>query len=115
FSCVDDSVSVLGNAARISMIDLATHPDVDFVMHATAGIDGLPCAVASLSVGKNVGLSNKESIVMAGAQLKRIADENGGTILPIDSEPSALWQCVIGETTKPKRYIVTASGGAFGD
>lgn len=115
FSCVEDSANAIGNAARISMIDLATHPDVDFVMHATAGIDGLPCAVASLSAGKNVGLSNKESIVMAGAQLKRIADENGGTILPIDSEPSALWQCVIGETTKPKRYIVTASGGAFRD
>ena len=115
FSCVDDSVNTIGDAARISMIDLATHPDVDFVMHATAGIDGLPCAVASLSAGKNVGLSNKESIVMAGAHLKRIADENGGAILPIDSEPSALWQCAIGETTKPRRYIVTASGGAFRD
>ena len=115
FSCIDDSVTGIGDASRISMIDLATHPDVDFVLHATAGIDGLPCAVASLSAGKNVGLSNKESIVMAGAQLKRIADENGGTILPIDSEPSALWQCIIGETTKPRRYIVTASGGAFRD
>lgn len=115
FSCVDDSVSTIGNASRISMIDLATHPDIDFVMHATAGIDGLPYAVASLSAGKKVGLSNKESIVMAGAQLKRIADDNGGTIIPIDSEPSALWQCVIGETTKPRRYIVTASGGAFRD
>ena len=115
FSCLDDSVSAIGNASRLSMIDLASHPDVDFVMHATAGIDGLPCAVASLSAGKDVGLSNKESIVMAGAQLNQIARENGGTILPIDSEPSALWQCVIGEITKPRRYIVTASGGAFRD
>lgn len=115
FSCIDDSINAIDNASRISMIDLATLPEVDFVMHATAGIDGLPCAVASLSAGKNVGLSNKESIVMAGAQLKRIADDNQGTILPIDSEPSALWQCVIGETTKPSRYIVTASGGAFRD
>ena len=115
FSCIEDSISAIGNASRISTTDLASHPDVDFVMHATAGIDGLVCAVASLRAGKNVGLSNKESIVMAGAQLKRIADENGGTILPIDSEPSALWQCVIGEITKPRRYIVTASGGAFRD
>ena len=115
FSCLDESVNAIGEASRISMIDLATHSDVDFVMHATAGIDGLPCAVASLRAGKNVGLSNKESIVMAGAQLNRIARENGGTIIPVDSEPSALWQCVIGETTKPRRYIVTASGGAFRD
>ena len=115
FSCIDDSINAIGDASRISIIDLATHPNVDFVVHATAGIDGLPCAVASLSAGKDVGLSNKESIVMAGAQLKRIADANGGTILPIDSEPSALWQCVIGETAKPRRYIVTASGGAFRD
>ncbi|CAI8012570.1 1-deoxy-D-xylulose 5-phosphate reductoisomerase [Geodia barretti] len=52
---------------------------------------------------------------MAGAHLKRVADENGGTILPIDSEPNALWQCVIGEKSSPKRYIITASGGAFRD
>ena len=115
FSCLDESVDSIGKASRISMIDMVTLPEVDFVMHATAGVEGLPCAVASLSAGKSVGLSNKESIVMAGAQLKEIARKNGGTILPIDSEPSALWQCVIGETSKPRRYIVTASGGAFRD
>ena len=115
FSCLDDSIKEIGNAQRISMPDLATHPDVEFVMHATSGVEGLPCAIDALSAGKNVGLSNKESIVMAGAHLKRVADENGGTILPIDSEPSALWQCVIGETSNPKRYIITASGGAFRD
>jgi 1-deoxy-D-xylulose-5-phosphate reductoisomerase len=115
FSCIDSSIDTIGNAIRISMIDLATHPDVDFVMHATAGVEGLPCAVAGLSEGKSVGLSNKESIVMAGAQLKQIADDNGGTIIPIDSEPSALWQCIIGEVSKPRRFIITASGGAFRD
>ena len=115
FSCVDESVESLCGAERIAMTDLAIHEDVDFVMHATAGMDGLPCAVASLSAGKTVGLSNKESIVMAGVQLKEIAEKNGGTILPIDSEPNALWQCVIGEETKPRRYIITASGGAFRD
>ena len=115
FSCIDESVVSIGDAQRISTVEMVTHPDVDFVMHAMAGVEGLPCAIASLSAGKNVGLSNKESIVMAGAQLKRIAHENGGKILPIDSEPSALWQCVIGETTKPRRYIITASGGAFRD
>ncbi len=115
FSCIDESISELGPAQRISSVDLATHPDVDFVMHATAGVDGLPTAAAALEAGKSVGLSNKESIVMAGAQLKTIAKENGGTILPIDSEPSALWQCVIGEKSRPKRFIITASGGAFRD
>lgn len=115
FSCVDGSPQTLRGAKRIAMTDLAAHEDVDFVMHATAGMEGLPSAVASLSAGKTVGLSNKESIVMAGFQLKEIADKNGGTILPIDSEPSALWQCVIGEESKPRRYIITASGGAFRD
>ncbi len=115
FSCVDKTIDNLRGAARIAMTDLATHEDVDCVMHATAGMEGLPCAVASLSAGKTVGLSNKESIVMAGFQLKEIAERNGGTILPIDSEPSALWQCVIGEQSKPRRYIITASGGAFRD
>ncbi len=115
FSCIDETVKGLRGADRIAMTDLATHEDVDFVMHATAGMEGLPCAVASLSAGKTVGLSNKESIVMAGGQLKEIAAKNGGTILPIDSEPSALWQCVIGEESRPRRYIVTASGGAFRD
>ena len=115
FSCFDESIKTLGGANRISMTDLATLEDADFVMHATVGMEGLPCAVASLSAGKTVGLSNKESIVMAGAHLKRIAESNGGTILPIDSEPSALWQCVIGEESKPRRYIITASGGAFRD
>ena len=115
FSCVDETVQTLCGAKRIAMTDLAAHEDVDFVMHATAGMEGLPCAVASLSAGKTVGLSNKESIVMAGFQLKEIAEINGGTILPIDSEPSALWQCVIGEESKPRRYIITASGGAFRD
>ena len=115
FSCVDQTVDTLCGADRIAMTDLATHEDVDFVMHATAGMEGLPCAVASLSAGKTVGLSNKESIVMAGFQLKEIAEQNGGTILPIDSEPNALWQCVIGEESKPRRYIITASGGAFRD
>ena len=115
FSCIDETLKVLRGADRIAMTDLATHEDVDFVMHATAGMEGLPCAVASLSAGKTVGLSNKESIVMAGFQLKEIAGKNGGTILPIDSEPSALWQCVIGEDSRPRRYIITASGGAFRD
>ena len=115
FNCKDASINVIGDSKRISMIDLATHADVDFVMHATAGVEGLPSVVSSLSAGKSVGLSNKESIVMAGAQLKKIAHDNGGTIVPIDSEPSALWQCVIGEVSKPRRYIITASGGAFRD
>ena len=115
FSCIDEDVTEINACVRVSNLELAVLPDADFVMHAMAGVSGLPCADASLKAGKTVGLSNKESIVMAGAQLKRVAAENGGTILPIDSEPSALWQCVIGETSKPRKYIITASGGAFRD
>ncbi len=115
FSCIDDSVDALHDATRISNEEMVSDENVDFVMHATAGVDGLPLAASALSAGKTVGLSNKESIVMAGGQLKSLADANGGEIVPIDSEPSALWQCVIGEKSRPKRFIITASGGAFRD
>ncbi|MCH8130251.1 MAG: 1-deoxy-D-xylulose-5-phosphate reductoisomerase, partial [Acidobacteria bacterium] len=63
--------------------------------------------------GKTVALANKESIVMAGELLTRLVDEHGGRLLPVDSEPNAIWQCLRGEDRTISRLIITASGGAM--
>ncbi len=115
FSSLDSGVKKLGGASYLPVTDIATHPKVDLLMHATVGVEGLSAAAAGLEAGKKVLLSNKESIVMAGALLKGLEESHGGMIIPVDSEPSALLQCIMGETSPPKRYFITASGGALRD
>lgn len=115
FNCLDASVKRIGDAKRIGVEEIATLPEVDLLMHATVGVGGLRAAAAALEAGKVVALSNKESIVMAGGQLKELERNHGGMIIPVDSEPSALLQCIMGETSKPKRFFITASGGALRD
>ena len=107
--------STMFDAARMDAAKLVQMDDVDFVMHAISGAAGLPLSEVALSAGKTVGLANKESIVMAGPLLNRIASDAGGQIVPVDSEPSAIWQCLVGEDLRPSKYYVTASGGAFRD
>lgn len=107
--------SMMLGATRVDATELVQRDDVDFVMHAMSGTAGLPLSEAALSAGKTVGLANKESIVMAGPLLNRIAAEAGGSIVPVDSEPSAIWQCMLGEMDTPSKYYLTASGGAFRD
>ena len=72
-------------------------------------------AFAALEAGKTLALANKEVIVMSGHLLMEAARRNNGVIIPIDSEPSAIWQCLEGEVSDPARLIITASGGAFRD
>ena len=87
---------------------------VDLVMVATSGAAGLLPTLKALQQGKTVALSNKEPIVMAGPTLKAWEGQYGGAILPVDSEPSAIWQCLQGEKDNPiQRLIITASGGPF--
>ena len=115
FDCLTVSASSLGGASRLDAVDMAQLDDVDFVLHAMSGTVGIYAAAAGLEAGNTVGLANKESVVMAGHLLKKLAAENGGQIVPIDSEPNAIWQCILGEVSKPTRYYLTASGGAFRD
>ena len=115
FDCLTVSMSSLGGAARLDAVDMAQLDGVDFVLHAMSGTVGIYAAAAGLEAGNTVGLANKESVVMAGHLLKKLAAENGGQIVPIDSEPNAIWQCILGEVSKPTRYYLTASGGAFRD
>ena len=95
------------------MEDMVARDDVDLVMAATIGIAGLLPTFRALECGKRVALANKEVIVMAGELLKATERRCGGTILPVDSEPSAIWQCLQGENGSLRRIILTASGGPF--
>ena len=105
-----------GRTRWASLEEQAAHPDADLVVVATVGRAGLSATLAALRAGKPVVLANKEVLVMAGAIVTKAAAEGGGTLLPVDSEHSAIWQCLWGE--KPSsvaRVILTASGGAFRD
>lgn len=93
--------------------DIASHPEVDFVVVATVGKAGLSPTLAALRAGKTVVLASKEVLVMAGEIVVREASIHHAQILPIDSEHSAIRQCLQGEETRPRRLLLTASGGPF--
>src|SRR6266568_8645839 len=96
------------------LLDVATHPDVDIVVAATSGLVGLAPTLAAINAGKTIALANKETLVMAGHLVMQAAQEAGVSILPVDSEHSAIWQCLRGEeTAEVNRLILTASGGPF--
>ena len=99
--------------AMMSMEEMAVLPEVDQVMVALMGAVGLGPTMDALKSGKQVALSNKEPIVMAGETLKAAEAQHGGVILPVDSEPSAIWQCLQGEDNHIRRLMITASGGPF--
>ena len=78
------------------LVEAATHPDVDIVVNAVVGAAGLDATLAALRAGKRVALANKETLVMAGELVAQAACAGGGEIVPIDSEHSAVLQCVTG-------------------
>jgi 1-deoxy-D-xylulose-5-phosphate reductoisomerase len=94
--------------------DLCSNPEVDTVLNAIVGFAGLKPTVMALSAGKRVALANKESMVAAGPLLNKIAGNNGGEIIPVDSEHSAIFQCLkSGNKNEVGRLILTSSGGPF--
>jgi 1-deoxy-D-xylulose-5-phosphate reductoisomerase len=95
------------------MAEMVCLDDVELVMVATIGSVGLVPTLEALKHRKAVALSNKEPIVMAGALIKECEAKYGGKVLPVDSEPSAIWQCIQGEDNTIRRLIITASGGPF--
>jgi 1-deoxy-D-xylulose-5-phosphate reductoisomerase len=97
----------------LSLEDMACHPDVDMAVIATSGRAGLSPTLAAVKAGKNVALANKEALVAAGGIITAEAKRTGARILPIDSEHSAIWQCLNGERQKAHRIMLTASGGPF--
>lgn len=95
-------------------VEASTHPKVDFVVSASHGTTGLVATYGAIRAGKRVGLANKETLVVAGELVMRAAAEQGSEVLPIDSEHSAVHQCLrSGQRGEIKRLILTGSGGPF--
>ena len=97
----------------VSMEEMAGHPDVDLVIVATSGKAGLGPTLTALRTGKTIAIASKEVLVMAGEIIVQEANLHQGRIMPIDSEHSAIWQCLQGEEDEPQRILLTASGGPF--
>ncbi len=79
------------------LLGMVQAPEVDMVVTATVGDVALEPTFAAIEAGKSIALANKETVVMAGGLLSEAAARNGVDILPLDSEPSAIWQCLRGE------------------
>ncbi len=97
---------------------LATDEDIDIVLVAVSGKIGLKPTIAAIKKRKDIALANKETLVMAGDIVMPLAREYGVKILPVDSEHSAIFQCLSADTSgknKPRKLIITASGGPFKD
>jgi len=108
----DQDIEIL--AGPDSLIEIAELEDVDIVLTAVVGAAGLPAVLAAARSGKQLAIANKEPFVIAGDLLIGEAKRNGGTILPVDSEHSAIFQAMqSGNPEEVNKIILTASGGPF--
>lgn len=99
---------------RGALLEAATHPDVDIVVNAVVGAAGLEATIAGLKAGKRLALANKESLVAGGPLVLDALRHGGGELVPVDSEHSAILQCLKQNTTRDvSRMVLTASGGPF--
>ena len=118
---VDKAMKVLmafdGSQRQLSLSDIAAHPEVDVVMAAIVGAAGLAPCLAAARAGKRLLLANKEALVVGGALFMDAVEKGGATLLPIDSEHSAIFQCLPEDRRSwPRRIdhiVLTASGGPF--
>jgi 1-deoxy-D-xylulose-5-phosphate reductoisomerase len=100
-----------GEKALASVVEMDT---IDLVLTALVGYAGLRPTIRAIQAGKSIALANKETLVVAGELVTRLAREKGVNIYPIDSEHSAIFQCLVGEFHNPiEKIILTASGGPF--
>ena len=105
-------VHVLAGIEAIT--EMVTHPDIDMVLTAMVGFAGLEPTIAAIKAGKDIALANKETLVVAGELITGLAKKHGVKILPVDSEHSAIFQCLTGEDEgSVEKVILTASGGPF--
>ena len=96
------------------LLELAKRNDIDLMLNALVGTAGMEPTLLALESGVDVALSNKESLVMAGSLVKQIQEKSGAKIYPVDSEHSAIWQCLQGENREDvDKLILTGSGGPF--
>ena len=100
-----------GEKALASVVEMDT---IDLVLTALVGYSGVLPTIKAIEAGKNIALANKETLVVAGELITKLAEEKGVNIYPVDSEHSAIFQCLVGEFHNPiEKIILTASGGPF--
>jgi 1-deoxy-D-xylulose-5-phosphate reductoisomerase len=105
---------LVSNGKAECLVEAATRADVDIVLNAVVGAAGLDATLAALDAGKRVALANKETLVMAGHLVRAAMERGGGEIVPVDSEHSAILQCIAGRRREDiRRVVLTASGGPF--
>ena len=107
------STNIEVKAGMAALCEVVTHKKLDIVLTALVGFAGLKPTIAAIKAGKNVALANKETLVVAGELVNALAKENGVKILPVDSEHSAIFQCLVGEESAIEKIYLTASGGPF--
>ncbi len=108
----DLPIKVYAGAEALEQV--VTDRDVDIVLTALVGFTGLKPTISAIKSGKVIALANKETMVVAGELINKLADEHKAPILPVDSEHSAIFQCIVGEWQNPiEKILLTASGGPF--
>lgn len=107
-----EDIKVFAGAEAIAQA--VTSPRIDLVVTAMVGYSGLLPTVEAIKAGKNIALANKETLVVAGEWIVRLVEEHKVAVLPVDSEHSAIFQCLVGEDhSRVEKLILTASGGPF--
>lgn len=108
----DDFIHVYSGSEALAQV--VTGNEIHIVLTALVGYAGLKPTLAAIDAGKDIALANKETLVVAGELVTRLAYEKGVNIYPVDSEHSAIFQCLVGEFHNPiEKIILTASGGPF--
>ena len=109
-----DPLDIKVYAGEKSLASVVEMDSIDIVLTALVGYSGLKPTINAIQAGKNIALANKETLVVAGDLITRLAREKGVNIYPVDSEHSAIFQCIVGEFhNKIEKVILTASGGPF--
>ena len=108
----DDDIKVY--AGEKALAEIVEMQDIDIVLTALVGYSGLKPTLRAIEAGKNIALANKETLVVAGDIITKLAKQKGVNIYPVDSEHSAIFQCIVGEFHNPiEKIYLTASGGPF--
>ena len=111
-SLSEEDIEIL--IGRDGLLEISKRDDIDLVMNGLVGSAGMEPTINALNANVDVALSNKESMVMAGDLINKTMNQTGTKIYPVDSEHSAIWQCLVGENINDvKRIILTGSGGPF--
>ena len=109
---ISDSIEIL--KGRDGLLSLASRDDIDLMLNGLVGASGMEPTLNAIKAGVNVALSNKESLVMAGEIINLEMEKTGAKLFPVDSEHSAIWQCMLGENIEDiENLVITASGGPF--